>query len=87
MTDVAIDDAMGTPVSKNFPGCGLYSGHVVATAPGHTDRFTVRCKSASPHHLHDPPPRPPRRTRLDKMVYGLCVLLIWILALGEAFTG
>ncbi|MBB3870701.1 hypothetical protein GGR11_000215 [Brevundimonas mediterranea] len=35
----------------------------------------------------DPPPRPPRRTRLDQMVYGLCVLLIWILALGEAFSG
>ncbi len=34
----------------------------------------------------DPPPRPPRRTRLDKIVYGLCVLLIWILALGEVFS-
>ena len=34
----------------------------------------------------DPPPRPPRRTRLDKLVYGLCVLLIWILALGEILT-
>lgn len=51
MTDVTIDDAIGTPVSKKFPGYGLYSGHVVSTAPGHIDRFTVRCKFALAHLL------------------------------------
>lgn len=35
----------------------------------------------------NPPPKPPRRTRLDQIVYGLCILLIWILGLGQAFSG
>jgi hypothetical protein len=37
--------------------------------------------------LPNPPPKPPRRNRLDQIAYGLCILLIWILALGQTFSG
>jgi len=37
--------------------------------------------------IFDPKPRPPRFTRLDRMVYGLGILLVWIAALMEFFAG
>ncbi|WP_293826149.1 hypothetical protein [uncultured Brevundimonas sp.] len=40
---------------------------------------------AMPHP--NPPPRPPRRSRQDQIAYGLCILLIWLMALAAVLDG
>jgi len=30
----------------------------------------------------DPPPRPPRRPFQEQIAYGLCILVIWMMALA-----
>jgi hypothetical protein len=38
-----------------------------------------------PHH--NPPPNPPRRSLLDQITYGLCILIIWIMAAAAVLNG
>lgn len=34
-----------------------------------------------------PTPPPPRRTRWDRIVYGLTAVILWLLVFWEAFKG
>jgi hypothetical protein len=35
----------------------------------------------------NPPPKPPRRSLHDQIAYGLCILLIWGMAIAAFWDG
>jgi hypothetical protein len=37
--------------------------------------------------LPNPPPKPPRRSPQDQIAYGLCILLIWSMAIAAFWDG
>jgi len=37
--------------------------------------------------LPNPPPEPPRRSLQDQIAYGLCILLIWSMAIAAFWDG
>ncbi|MFN3879088.1 MAG: hypothetical protein ACK4MH_12010 [Brevundimonas sp.] len=37
--------------------------------------------------LPNPPPTPPRPSRQDQIAYGLCILLIWGMAVAAILDG